>query len=148
MSKYVLLQFDDDADADAVIKYADQGLILSADGGLQHHTPLVRGVWRKPTKFCECRGDKKNRGFRRGQKYGWWVHSKCGKPSQGWGRGDHWFLALGKNLLPKSTTAPEYRGDGQFALAHNVHDVCGTKLETEVGLGTTVVWCPKCEVHV
>lgn len=144
MAKYVLLVFDDDAAADKAVQ-----MIQGAHGLLWLHDQQmscdVRGVYKKPTKFCRCVGVK-GRAFTRGQKYGWWVCSKCKKPTIGWGRGDHWFLALGRNLLPVDGNAPEYRGDGVFGHFHNRQcEACGTALKTEVGHAQTKVWCPKCE---
>jgi hypothetical protein len=151
MAKYVILAFDSDDEADKFVEetqaqqavwvggtdcpcYPDEGTELKCD---------VRGVFRKPTKFCSCTSVK-SRGFSRGRKYGWWVCSQCGKPTVGWGRGDHWFLALGKNLLPISNVAPEYRGDGVFARHFKKCPVCDNTLVTEMGVGTTKVYCPQC----
>lgn len=150
MAKYVLLAFDNDDEADKFVEATQQrqGVLndndcpcYPEDGA--HIKADVRGVYRKPTKFCSCTSYK-HRGFRRGTKYGWWVCAQCGKPTIGWGRGDHWFLALGKNLLPVSNTAPEYRGDGVFARHFKKCEVCNNTLVTELGNATTKVFCPQC----
>lgn len=151
MAKYVILAFDDDDEADKFVEetqrrqgvindmdcpcYPDDKALIKAD---------VRAVFRKPTKFCDCK-TVKHRGFSRGRKYGWWVCAQCGKPTVGWGRGDHWFLALGKNLLPISNIAPEYRGDGVFARSFKKCHVCDNTLMTEIGHATTKVFCPMCK---
>lgn len=113
MAKYVLLAFDDDAEADKFVEHHGEGIMLSApmeEPGLYTYLkPTVRAVFKKPTQFCSCTGEKS---FTRGQKYGWWVHAKCKKPMEGWAAGDIWYTALGTNLLPISEAAPENRGPG------------------------------------
>jgi hypothetical protein len=62
----------------------------------------VTGLWKLPRKFCECgsQGIDIN-GFTRGEKYGWWVHAACGRPSSFWVKAKHRFWSgFGKNLLP------------------------------------------------
>lgn len=154
MAKYVLLAFDNDDEADKFVEetQAQRAVwITSTDvpdrdtdcNGMLELACDVRGVYRKPTKFCSCTS-LKHRGFSRGKKYGWWVCAQCGKPTIGWGRGDHWFLALGKNLLPVSNIAPEYRGDGVFARHFKKCETCNNTLVTELGNATTKVFCPQC----
>lgn len=146
MAKYVLLAFDDDKEADKFIEQTQRahGIYDDEGGGHMSYACDVRGVYRKPTKFCDCKTTK-HRGFTRGKKYGWWVCSQCGKPTVGWGRGDHWFLALGKNLLPVDNRAPEYRGDGVFARHFKKCEGCDGTLVCEVGHAQTKVFCPQCE---
>lgn len=112
MAKYVLVAFDKDEDADAFVKTVQDNREVLAG---YHYDPMifeatVRGVWRKPTKFCDCKGHSGP--YTRGQKYGWWVHVKCKKPMKTWIIGHMWYTALGTNLLPISDDAPEYRGPG------------------------------------
>lgn len=142
MARYVLLAFDDDKVADVFV----EAMQTSQRDGMPTvpQRTDVRGVYKKPTKFCDCHGIKK-RGFFRGPKWGWWVCSQCGRPTVGWGRGDHWFLALGKNLLPVGGMATEYRGDGVFARSFKPCSECGNTLVAEVGHATTHVYCPQCE---
>lgn len=147
MAKYVLLNFEDDDAADQFVKdctdYPDAPILTPVQEN--EVKAFVRGVWKKPTKFCDCRGGgMKNRGFTRGKKFGWWVCTKCKKPTVGWARGEHWFLALGKNLLPISQRAPEYRGDGIFARHFKACEGCGSTLVTEIGHADTKIWCPTC----
>lgn len=144
MSKYVLLAFDSDTDADAYVEFVRNARAVQASWGTGTKPADVRGVYKKPTKFCSCHGIKK-RGFTRGRKYGWWVCDQCKKPTVGWGRGDHWFLALGRNLLPIDESAPEYRGDGVFARHFKSCSTCNNTLMAEVGHVQTLVWCPQCE---
>jgi hypothetical protein len=116
MAKYVLLAFDSDADADAfVADTMSEGYVYGGAGGhlenLSEVRCTVRGVWKKPTQFCQCVGGRKmSRSFTRGLKYGWWVCVTCHKPTIASARGDMWYSALGTNLLPISENAPEYRG--------------------------------------
>jgi hypothetical protein len=136
MAKYVLLSFDNDGDADNFVDQFQQGRVMipvphrklegqysvvsngslegQADIDGKHHHNFVRGVYKKPTIFHDssCKAGK-NTGFTRGKKYGWMVCAACGKPTQGWAKGDGWFSALGTNLLPLSQEAPEYRGIGK-----------------------------------
>lgn len=102
MAKYVLLAFDDDAYADAFVEFGVGDHDIAA---------TVRGVWRKPTKFCECVGVRA-KSFTRGKKYGWWVCATCMKPTVAWAHGDAWYTALGTNLLPIQEGIDEYRGPG------------------------------------
>lgn len=120
MAKYVLLTFERDAEADEfaeMVKHGDVGVYVSRREGDPHAWQKVfcklRGVFKKPTKFCSCTSTRK-RGFTRGRKYGWWVCSMCGRPTQGWASLDGLYHVLGFNLLPKDADAPEYRGDGNW----------------------------------
>jgi len=150
VAKYVMLQFDSDEDADAFIKTTQENGIVGSfalgDSNWKHFMPIVRAVFKKPTQFCDCKVGAKGRGFTRGKRYGWWVCSVCKKPTVGWGRGEHWFLSLGRNLLPTTPQAPEYRGDGVFGNHFKPCDTCGTRLATKTGHATAEVWCPSCGV--
>jgi hypothetical protein len=153
VAKYVLLQFDNDDQADKFIESVDKDEVYrDTSGWLEDaervHSFFVRGVYKKPTKFCECTGNMKNRAFTRGTKYGWWVCTKCGKPTPAWARGDHWFLALGRNLLPVDDRAGEYRGDGVYGRYRKECPDCHSSCLATQGHGTCTVWCPKCEKYV
>lgn len=122
MAKFVLLQFDDDAQADRLVQALQEwpeaidisGQVTAAEPEWYHIVGVkLRGVFKKPTKFCECKS-LKNRGFSRGKKYGWWVCSQCKKPTIAWSRLEGIYGFLGFNLLPRSAVAPEYRGDGDW----------------------------------
>jgi hypothetical protein len=118
MAKYILLAFDSDADADAYTADVQRtGVVFKNTDVELENLPfeevpvVVRGMWKKPTKFCSCiGGGKQSHGFVRGTKYGWWVCARCHKPTEAWSRGDVWYTALGTNLLPIAEDAPEYRG--------------------------------------
>jgi hypothetical protein len=110
MAKYVLLAFNSDADADAYVKRVQEDGWVPTERTYSDPV-VVRGMWKKPTKFCSCiGGGKQSHGFVRGTKYGWWVCARCHKPTEAWSRGDVWYTALGTNLLPIAEDAPEYRG--------------------------------------
>lgn len=71
MAKYVLLEFDEDSEADAFTETMGQN-------GASVRTA---GVYKKPTIFCDCPnpGDKSVLG----NKWNWWVHKGCGRPKKG-----------------------------------------------------------------
>jgi len=127
MARYVILSFDDNSEADAFVAAVEQrlGVIFGKTPAdkigevvfepLNLERVFVRGLYMKPTIFCTCNKEGKwgrNDSWKRGTKFGLWVHNVCGKPSQAWAKGDHWYASLGKNLLPVSTQAPEWRGEG------------------------------------
>jgi hypothetical protein len=72
--------------------------------GRDTNRPQICGVWREPSSFCKCPrgGDTRKGGFTLGQKFGWWVHSACRKPTEYWNRtlGSGLFHVLGRNQLP------------------------------------------------
>src|SRR5690554_5764621 len=80
MPKYVLLEFDDDEAAEGAIMGWMSGGNMHPEG----FDPVrVRGVYQKPTKFCDCTktGERKpNETLVRGQKYGWYVCRVCKRP--------------------------------------------------------------------
>jgi hypothetical protein len=110
MASYVLLEFADDAEAERFVARTNSyfGWIDPRVLSDPYQIALVEkrrvlGIWRKPRKFCQCRGgnDKTFWGYVRGQRFGWWVHARCGRPSRAWGQGySKWFSVLGTNLLP------------------------------------------------
>lgn len=101
MACYVLLEFDDNTKAKNFIVKVN-GEYAAID--MPARGFRVRALWGKPTKFCECTGGRKGMfPYRRAEKSGWWVHSECGRPNVAWGKNhNHWFSALGRNLLPKN----------------------------------------------
>jgi len=72
MAKYLLIQFDRNEDADAFA----QSLMNAPDTTLH-----LMAVYQKPTQFCEC--EEPDDKSVRGQKYGFWVCTKCKKPRAG-----------------------------------------------------------------
>ena len=54
MARYLILEFDDNDDASVVVEYVKQFGTL---GGLQAKCK-VRGLYAKPTRFCECGKEK------------------------------------------------------------------------------------------
>lgn len=135
MARYLLLSFSDNQEADeflaAVANNHDVGDEklhhvfygipkdpADVKAGLTMHglptNVYVRGMWQQPTKYCECTTRERADGFARSKKYSWWVHVRCAMPTRQWAQavGERLFLALGKNLLPVSKEAPEWRGEG------------------------------------
>jgi hypothetical protein len=75
MAKYVLVAFDNDKEADNFVE------MLGFSWNSPTATVHVKGVWKKPTLFCECPNpDYKSV---RGLSHGWRVHKACGKPRRG-----------------------------------------------------------------
>lgn len=101
MARYVLLEFDDNASAKRFVQGVNEDYAAVLP---DYKTRRCIAVWAKPTLFCECtRGVKGMNPFRRGVKSGWWVHAPCGRPTRAWAKGNHWFSAIGRNLLPGNT---------------------------------------------
>jgi hypothetical protein len=127
VAKYLLLQCDNEEIADLIVKAIQEGNLGCYQENIGESDPpgwsqifgglKLRALFKKPTKFCECTNVKK-RGFTRGQKYGWWVCDQCKRPTQGWARLELAYQVFGKNLLPPSEDAPEYRGDGNWGTWH------------------------------
>jgi len=94
MAKYVLLEFDDDADAESFA-----GTLQPS--GTERESVRVRGIFKKPTQFCSCIPMEKS--SVRGAKWGWWICAKCGKPKPG-------AMHQPRNLLePEGTKAHQRR---------------------------------------
>jgi hypothetical protein len=118
MAILVLLEFDSDEEAKSFVKEVLHPQTPGMEDTQGRFWPFrVRGAWKRPTLFCECGITKKNiiqpqhrGGFRRGPKYGWWIHAQCGKPTKWWANGDFWRYTLGVNLLPESLGAIEEQG--------------------------------------
>jgi hypothetical protein len=106
MARFVLLQFDDDQEAEDFAEMAlkQHGVIYDSREYIVCAGAKIWGIYQKPTKFCDCDGSGKKTmiGFTRGKKYGWWIHAKCMKPTAKWASGRQWFTVLGANLLPRS----------------------------------------------
>jgi hypothetical protein len=73
MARYVLVEFDNNGDA--------EGFVTTITDPSNTGFVRIVGVYMKPTQFCKCSnpGDKSLRG----QKYGLMVHKDCGKPKVG-----------------------------------------------------------------
>lgn len=83
MARYILLEVDDNGEADELVKavgVAGAVFFMGEDGHFKNADPSnvsVRAVFGKPTKFCDCTPNSQQA---RGKKWGWMVHTKCGKP--------------------------------------------------------------------
>lgn len=81
MTKYVLLEFDSDEQANKYVKK----LILEADTADKQKPYRVVGLFKPPSSWCQCPRtaySEKNSTVR-GDKYGWWVHLTCRKSRLG-----------------------------------------------------------------
>jgi hypothetical protein len=113
VARYVVLSFEDNAQADCLIEdmleYPD-GRILTPVQENDVEADLV-GLFAKPTVFHDdtCPGSgKRVRPWARGTKFGWWVCAICKRPAPGQGK-DHreeelnlarHVISQGTNLLP------------------------------------------------
>ena len=113
MARYVVLEFEDNTEADAFVEAFKNRLVYHAvpETTLEDRANYrmvtnekaasVVGYFMRPMIPCTCPPSAKGRqiGYSRGTKYGLWVHASCGKPNrlqlEAWGR----FLGLGRNLL-------------------------------------------------
>lgn len=98
MARWLLLEFDDDAQCEAMMaKIQEQ----TAAGKAYR----LKGLFAKPTKFCECPPEPRRQqpDLVRGERYGWVVHRLCRKawPMPVWP----------KNLLESTPISPAFRGD-------------------------------------
>jgi hypothetical protein len=80
MAKFLLLEFADDAEADAFTRLAKEGGNAWADysdpGAFE-----IKAEFKKPTQFCQCTPkEKQGTTGVRGAKYGWYVCGRCKKP--------------------------------------------------------------------
>lgn len=130
MAVYVVLEFDDETEAHCMVREIVKGGLVMVPGkypdeSLAMGDAKVYGVWKKPTKYCECASaGKRDGGYTRGTTFGWWVHAPCGRPTKGWAHGDSWFTSLGTNLLPSQlhpegaqfTNQPKSKAEWSFLL--------------------------------
>jgi hypothetical protein len=71
MARYVVVEFDDNGEAQNFVDMI----------GLNGATMRIAAMYMKPTQFCACT-DYSGKS-RRGEKWGLYVHEKCGKPAMG-----------------------------------------------------------------
>lgn len=91
MARYVVVEFADNADAEAFISEVDEMNKIRRDDRM----PFVRriaAVFVKPGSICQCwdwnvanyrnpdQMKHQGRGIAEGEKFGWWVCSTCKKP--------------------------------------------------------------------
>lgn len=87
MARYVVLEFDDNADAEAFVDSVRANCAAERKQGLSFSKRVV-GIFVKPGRTCICwdgkwtnYGDKnRQHGIARGEKFGWWVCTKCNRP--------------------------------------------------------------------
>ena len=142
MARYVLVAFDDNAQAEEFVNaltIKGGAFFLGKDNRMKDvdiTKTFVRGLWMKPTQLCECPpGPRRN--YVRGAKWGAYVCTICAKSHPGWAEGQHLYTSLGKNLLPVSPQAPEWRGTGVVnhvfdeGLKNWVHMVTGVPFDPQ-----------------
>lgn len=107
MAVYVVLAFEDEGEAKEMVQEIVKGGVVMVPGKYPDETlamgdAKVYGVWKKPTKFCECiSAGKRDGGYARSKNYGWWVHAACGRPTKAWSQGEYFHIDMGTNLLPR-----------------------------------------------
>jgi len=106
MARYVVLSFEDNADADSFLQHDN---LEHVEGSWK-----VEGLFAKPTMFCEssgsggCRTGKRFSSWFRGAKYGWWVCVGCGRPTSLASDEQRMRACVGQgvNLLPDAEDVP------------------------------------------
>ena len=86
MGRYIVIDFDQNEAAEAFLKDWAEGKEYFP-GNLSR----IVGIFVKPGRTCKCPdafrinyGDKnQEHGILRGEKFGWWVCTRCGKPRKG-----------------------------------------------------------------
>lgn len=82
MAKYVLLEFDNDNEADEFTKLAEYGE-YHIDWPVLKKLKVV-GEFQKPTQFCQCTQEQKaGKVGTTGQRFGWFVCGNCKRPTKG-----------------------------------------------------------------
>lgn len=87
MARYVVIEFQDNEDAESFIQQLDSDNSARRKEG----EPFLRrvvGIFVRPGKLCDCpdwqtinAGDKNAKhGVERGAKFGWWVCTRCNRP--------------------------------------------------------------------
>jgi 23S rRNA C2498 (ribose-2'-O)-methylase RlmM len=90
VAKYVLIEFDNDQDADKLIGAID--IWSSRLSEMLHEEleePKVIAEFKKPTQFCEHTHNdrlRQRKGMETGQRFGWLVCGICKKPTRGGGQ--------------------------------------------------------------
>lgn len=139
MARYVMLEFDDNEEAKAFVKAAQEGLLYYTK---QHPTlpnevsvnqvregVRPRGMWFKPVNYCECQPQPEDsaRNFVRGSKFGIYVHKVCMRPFKGrqqspknlidpvWERGESGRMVLSAKE-PIETADPIVTGGGTVVI--------------------------------
>lgn len=78
MSKYIVVEFEDDAQADKFVKKTD-------DHNYQGAPYRIAGIFQRPNAWCGCpfQINGENRPLYQGKKFGWWICGWCKKPRPG-----------------------------------------------------------------
>lgn len=76
MARYVLVEFESNSDAERFVA-------RTMEKELKGAKYKIVGFFAKPRKYCQCPTPPEHeraQQTRRGSKYGWMVHTKCGRP--------------------------------------------------------------------
>jgi hypothetical protein len=105
----VLVEFRSDESAKAFVEKVNGSYHALEES--QGKSIKVTGVFKMPTKFCDCADQGKKmeiKAYSRGRKYGWWVHT-CGRPSKFWVKAKaRLWDAMGRNILPGADDDPKW----------------------------------------
>lgn len=121
MPRYVVIEFPDNKEADWFIEQVNQDCAKRRKEGNPFLSRIV-GVFVKPGRTCNCPdwgranyGDKnwQPANIARGEKFGWWVCSRCSKPRKG-----------GHQLVNQLDTSSTYEG-----AIFDDYETCVTSLE-------------------
>jgi hypothetical protein len=90
VARYIVVEVEDNANAQIVI---DEWNVMCKEAIKQGDLMRIVGIFVRPGQVCICQDrqtvnyrdptkDKNAAGVTRGEKFGWWVCSRCGKPRQ------------------------------------------------------------------
>lgn len=90
MARYIVVEFGDNAEADAFVDQINEECSKRRKAG-NPFTRRIAGIFVKPGKTCECSGRNRGNfgvknfafGIALGAKFGWWVCTNCNKPREG-----------------------------------------------------------------
>ena len=90
MARYVVVEFNNNADADEFVRQMSDDNKDRRKAGLSFAWRVV-GVFVKPGRTCTCSGWEKGNcgakdwpfGIALGEKFGWWICDNCNKPRRG-----------------------------------------------------------------
>src|SRR6478609_2303574 len=121
MARYVVVEFPDNAEAESFVRQVMEQNRFARQDRLPFLSRIV-GVFVKPGKTCEC-GDRNKANYgdknwhhatiARGEKFGWWVCSRCNRPR-----------AAGHQLVNQIVASETYEGT-----SFNDFEFCVTSLD-------------------
>lgn len=113
MARYVVLDFRDNEFAETFVKLVDGSLSWEQLAAVSGAHAEVAAVFAKPTLFCTCGVDYTAKAFQKSSRFGWFVHLKCKRPTEKWGRNIKFVLGQAHNILKElRENAQEGNGAG------------------------------------